>query len=99
MRAALRRIPNTALAVYIGAVDATVWLAALPFEYFCRRIAAQAHEPAWVLLALLCGNVLLLAVIASAVVATGELLRRGLTRRVPVLLRVLPTARSRRSVR
>jgi hypothetical protein len=99
MRDALRRIPSTTLALYIGAIDATIWLAALPFEYFCRRIATQPHEPAWVLIAILLANLLLLAVIASAALATAELVRRGLIRRAPVLLRVLPMARSRRSAR
>lgn len=99
MRDALRRISSTTLALYIGGVDATIWLAALPFEFFCKRIAAQPHEPAWVLVGLLLANLLLLALIVSAALATGELVRRGLTRRAPVLLRVLPIARSRRSVR
>jgi hypothetical protein len=100
MREALRQVNSTALAVYIGAVDATVWLAALPFELFCRTLVAT-HAPSWQLVGVLCVNLLLLAAMTLSVVATGELVRRGFTRRVrvPVRLRPFAPGRSRRSAR
>lgn len=99
MRQALRRAGSPTLALYVGAVDALIWLGALPFELFCRRIAAQPEHSVPVLVAILCLNVMLLGVIAGAAAATAELMRRGLTRQAPVLLRVLSRSRSRRSAR
>jgi hypothetical protein len=99
MRDALRRAGSTTLAIYIGAIDALIWLGALPFELYCKHLATQPHEPVWALVGVLMLNLLLLALIAGAALATGELIRRGFTRRAPVLLRVLSGSRSRRSVR
>jgi hypothetical protein len=66
---------------------------------YCKHLATQPHEPVWALVGVLMLNLLLLALIAGAALATGELIRRGFTRRAPVLLRVLSGSRSRRSVR
>jgi hypothetical protein len=85
--------------MYIGIIDAMFWLGAIPFEIYCNRFIAQAHQPLSMVAALLLANVLLLLLIVSAAIATGELVRRGFTRRVPVVLRLMSAARSKRSAR
>ncbi len=99
MREALRRTRTTTLALYVAACDAGVWLAALPFELYCRRVAETPGVPAWALIALLLANLALLAIIAGGAIATAELVRRGFTRRVPALLRSLSHGRSISSAR
>jgi hypothetical protein len=99
MRALLTRIPSTILALYVGVIDAGIWCGVIPFELYCRRFIAQPQHSFAATFALLFANVLLLVLILTAGVAMTELARRGFTRRVPVVLRTLSAARSKRSAR
>jgi hypothetical protein len=99
MRALLKRPSSATLAIYVAVIDAIVWLGAIPFEIYCNRFIARAHHPLTMVTALLLANVLLLLLILSAAVVTAELVRRGFTRRVPVVLRSLSAPRSKRSAR
>jgi hypothetical protein len=88
MRAVLQRIPSTYLAAFVLAADAALWLAALPFELYSRALVAHHLAGVWFLLFILVANTALLALMASSVAATGELIRRGfaLPTRVPALV-------------
>ncbi len=97
MRSALERVPSTYLAVFVAAADATVWLAALPFELYCKRIIAGGHPPTPFLFLILVVNALLLGLMVSAVGATGELVRRGLTPPGRAFARLFVRDRSRPS--
>jgi|GEM_PF-4851877 len=97
MRAALQRISSVYLAAYVAVADATLWLAALPFEFYCRTILAQHRAHAPFLLLILALNALFVVLILAAVAATSELIRRGLARPVRVALPVF--VRNRRSPR
>ena len=95
MRSALQRISSAQLAVLVAVTDITIWLLALPFELFCKSLLShhQAHTP--LLLSILVVNSLLVALIGGALVATGELVRRGLSRPVRVSLPVFTRNRTR----
>ena len=70
MRERLRRIHSTTIALYVLAVDAIVWLAAMPFELAARTFVTHSHPSAALLVGLLVLNVLLLALVISGAVAT-----------------------------
>lgn len=98
MRAMLERIPSTNLAVFVTLTDASVWLAALPFELYCRTLLAhRAAQDVGFLLTILVVNALFVGLMAAAVAATGELIRRGFTRPVRVRVPIFARDRSRRS--
>ena len=94
----LERIPSTNLAIFVSLTDAGVWLAALPFELYCRTLLQHraTHDVAFLLMILLV-NAVFVGLMAAAVTATGELIRRGLTRPVRVTLPIFARDRSRRS--
>ncbi len=96
MRVVLQRIPTHHLAAFVVLADATVWLAALPFEFYCRTLLTQRPSMLELLLILL-ANALLLVFAVSGIAATGELLRRGLTRPVRVALPIFVRAQSKRA--
>ena len=97
MRAALARFSSTYLVAYVAAADATLWLAAFPFLLYCRDLLAQQRVAIPFMLLILVINILLLGLMGSAVVATGELIRRGFTRPVRVPLPIFVRVRSRQS--
>jgi hypothetical protein len=80
MRAVVLRISSTYLAAYVAVIDATVWLAALPFELYCKSLLATGRPSSILLVLILLVNLLILGLMTSSVVATGELMRRGVTR-------------------
>jgi hypothetical protein len=97
MLALLKVIPALYLAGYVAAADALIWLAAFPFELCCRSLLAQHRVGPPFLPIILIVNGILIAVMALAVLATGELVRRGITRQVRVALPAFARARSKRS--
>ncbi len=97
MRTLLEGISSTYLAMFIGLTDATLWLAALPFLLYCRAVLAGHQSSTPFLLFALVVNALLIVLMISAVVATGELIRRGFTRAVRIPLPVVVRSRSKRS--
>jgi hypothetical protein len=97
MRAALYRISTAYLVAYVGVVDATVWLAALPFELYCKSLLARHDPGTLVLVLILVINALLIALMGSSIVATAELVRRGFTRPARAAVPVPVQVRSRRS--
>ena len=99
MRTALGRITSTHLAVYVAIADAIVWLGALPFELYCRNLVAAHRADTAVLLLILLANALLLALMAEAITATSELVRRGFARSVRALVPVLIRTRSKPTAR
>jgi hypothetical protein len=88
MRLTLQRIPSGILALYVAVIDTTIWLGALPFELYCKTIVTHGHPGTPALIGILLANALLLGLMLSAVAVTCELVRRGFTRPVPILLRV-----------
>jgi hypothetical protein len=97
MRAVLQGISTTYLAAYVAVADATVWLAALPFELYCKSLLAHHDPGTLVLVLILVINALLVALMASAVLATAELVRRGFTRPARAAVPVPVRVRSKRS--
>lgn len=102
MRTVVQRISSPYLLAYVAAVDAIVWLGAFPFDLYCKSLLARTHPATATLLLILLANVVVLALMASSVVTTGEILRRGITRtaRRRLLRRPAPAlvpVRSRRS--
>jgi hypothetical protein len=89
MRAVLQRISSIHLAAYVAVADATLWLAAFPFELYCKTLLAQHRAHAPFLLLILAVNTLLIGLMIAAVAATGELIRRGVRRPVRATLPVL----------
>lgn len=98
MRAVLERIPTPNLAIFVTLTDASIWLAALPFELYCRTLLRHhaAHGMGFLLMILFV-NALFVGLMAAAIAATGELIRRGFTRPVRVTLPLFARDRSRRS--
>lgn len=80
MRAVFLRISSTYLAAYVAVIDATVWLAALPFELYCKSLLANGRPSVILLVLILLANLVVLGLMSSSLVATGELMRRGVIR-------------------
>lgn len=83
MRPMLERIPSAYLAIYVTAADAFVWLGGLPYVLYCRALLTMDRANAGVLLAVLASNAAAIVLMFYALIATNEMVRRGIRRRTP----------------
>ena len=97
LRQRLERTPSWFLAAYVALVDAAVCFGIVPFELYCRSLAAGQHAGISLLLGILALNAALTLLLIGARVASTALIARGAKRgalaMVPVLYRKKPRAR------
>lgn len=79
----LERIPSTYLAIYVTVVDAFVWLGGLPYVLCCRKVLVANRLNDGALLGVLASNAAVILLMFYALIATNELVRRGMRRRTP----------------
>ena len=83
MRPMLERVPSAYLAIYVTVADAFVWLGGLPYVLYCRTLLTVDRGNNGVLLGVLASNAAVIALMFYALIATNEMVRRGIRRRTP----------------
>jgi hypothetical protein len=67
----------------VTVADAFVWLGGLPYVLYCRKLLAVDRGNNGVLLGVLASNAVAITLMFYALIATNEMVRRGIRRRTP----------------